>query len=120
MFDRFRRKKPKVFPYGEEWITVPFRIAEAARVSIYTIGSSPQISEPVRWWIAKWLSDYNAAMTVYMEETYGPDIFPLLDKITMDLMPAAEYSESSPENDEPHGYSWDMWERELNEGDAGK
>jgi hypothetical protein len=98
------------FPLGDEWITVPFRILEAARVTIHVIGANPDVPDPVRWWIAKWLSQYNSFVAGYMKEIYGADIFPLLDRVTMDVLPN-EYSDGS-ENKHP---SWELWEQELND-----
>jgi hypothetical protein len=95
---------------GDEWITVPFRFAEAARVSIHTIGSQQEIPLDIRLWIAQWLAAYNEQVIDYMRENYGPDIFPILDRITCDVMP------------DPVGYgvarsdSWEKWETEFREG----
>ena len=108
MFRWFRKPKQAM---DEEQITVPFRIAETARVSLYTVGSSPQIPEPVRWWIAKWLADYNQYLANYIHYTYGPEAWPIVDRITMDVMPAQN-------SEKPHGMSWELWEKELNDGGA--
>lgn len=87
----------------EDWVTVPFRYAEAARVSLHTIQSNPAVPPDVRNWIGEWLGAYNSFMAGYMQETYGHAIFPLLDQITKDVMPKDFWNDSS----------WEMWEREL-------
>lgn len=116
-FDRFRRK-PKPIPEGDEWITVPFRVAEAARVSIYTIASRPELPDSIRWWIAQWLTNYNSYLVNYMKENYGPDIFPILDDITHEVMPESdeEYEEEVDEgNPEPGSETWELWEQQLDD-----
>lgn len=115
----FRRRKNQVHyrwpnPADDSWITVPFRFAEAARVSIYTIGNQREIPEAVRWWIHQWLTAYNSQLVSYMRENYGPDIFPILDRITFDVMPTE--SAPSPPGD-GHDDSWDKWEGQFQEGD---
>jgi hypothetical protein len=96
--------------FDDEWITIPFRFAEAARVSIHTIGTQQEIPVAVRLWIAQWLAAYNQQVVDYMRENYGPDIFPILDRITCEVMP------------DPVGYgvarsdSWEKWETEFREG----
>lgn len=95
----------------EEWITVPFKYAEAARVSIYTIANQPGVPVYLQAWIAQWLASYNSQLISYMKLNYGPAIFPLLDKITRDVMPkgSGEDTASAP-ND-----SWEKWERQFRE-----
>lgn len=114
MFKKFRRQNPP--PDPDEWITVPFRVAEAARVSIYTIGSRPEVPDAIRWWIAQWLTSYNSYLVDYMTKTYGDDIFPFLDQITREVMPDEEVSEQA--NGEPDSATWALWERQLNEGEG--
>ena len=93
-----------------ELITVPFRYAEAARVSIYTIAGQPGIPEYVREWVSQWLDVYNAHLIAYMQKNYGQEIFPLLDQITRDVMPGGK----SPD-DSGLESSWDRWEKEFRE-----
>ena len=57
-------------------------------------------------WIANWLAAYNSQVVEYMRENYGPDIFPILDRITCEVMP------------DPVGYgaasnSWEEWESQF-------
>jgi hypothetical protein len=112
----FRRKKSVPAyrvpdPDDDSWIMVPFRFAEAARVSIHTIGSSTDIPGPIRWWISQWLTAYNSQLVFYMRENYGPDIFPILDRITADVMPG-EQSAAQGSDD-----SWEKWEGQFREDD---
>lgn len=117
LFDRFRRRKQKL-PVGDDWITVPFRVAEAARVSIYTIGSRPELPDSIRWWIAQWLTNYNSYLVTYMKENYGPDIFQLLDKITHEVMPEeVGHGEGESESSEPGLETWELWEQQLDDSD---
>lgn len=107
MLGWLRRKKP--LQDGEDWITVPFRYVEAARVSIYTIGSQPGIPPGVRWWISQWLFAYNSRLVYYMRENYGPDIFPILDSITQDVMAGDREPHHTAED------SWEKWESQFRE-----
>lgn len=108
----FKRKEPPPPPpEGDEWITVPFRFVEAARISIYTIGSRPEVPDVVRWWIAQWLVVYNQQLVTYMQQNYGPDIFAALDRITHEVTPAGD--EDPPEREaEPE---WHLWENQFEE-----
>lgn len=108
MFERFRRRKNEpVGPIGDDWIVVPFRMAEAARLSVYTIGCSSEIPENVRWWIAEWLASFNAQVSAYMEFTYGPEIFHHIRRITEDVKP------DDFEKETYHGQSWELWENQF-------
>jgi len=78
---------PREHQHPGDWITVPFRFAEAARVSIHTIGCQEEIPDQVRYWISEWLADYNYQLVAYIREYYGPEILPLLDRITEEVMP---------------------------------
>ena len=110
----------------DEWILVPFRFAEAARVSIYTIGSSKNLDPAMRWWIASWLAGYNAQLVDYMREKYGEDIFPLLDAITTDVMPDPQDDDEERADTVPlpadklkasaqdvSDESWEQWEKQF-------
>jgi hypothetical protein len=102
-------RKSQQPPDGDDWITVPFRFAEAARVSIYTIGARPDIPESVRWWIANWLANYNAHLVHHMQVAYGPDIFNHLDRITREVMPSQDPAPSITDD------TWDQWESQFKE-----
>ena len=65
---------------NNDWVVMPYRIAEACRLSLFTLGSHPDIPENVRWWIAQWLQGYNMALAFYFNDTYGEDIFPTLEE----------------------------------------
>lgn len=114
----FRRKsrpshREPVDPSDDSWITVPFRMAEAARVSIYTIAMQQDIPIPIRNWIGHWLAAYNSHLIFYMRENYGPDVFPLLDRITAEVMP--EGTESTPPPPPGADDSWEKWEGQFKE-----
>lgn len=99
------RRTVQAAGYNEdEWITVPFRYAEAVRVSLHTIQAQQHVPPDVRNWIREWLVAYNHFLAGYMQKTYGEKIFPILDEITKSVMPGEE-----------EGVSWDIWERELHE-----
>ena len=109
----FRRKQsaqPVVIPVNDDWITIPFRFAEAARVSIHTIGNQPEVPPSVRWWIGQWLTAYNSQLVYYMRENYGSDIFPILDRITREVMPQEEAESVNFPDD-----SWEKWEEQFRE-----
>jgi hypothetical protein len=99
---------PREHQHPGDWITVPFRFAEAARLSIHTIGCQEDIPAPVRFWIAQWLADYNWQLVSYMKEYYGSEILPLLDKITDSVKPSATV-------EEPEESTWDHWENQFRE-----
>jgi hypothetical protein len=122
----FRKKSPQQVrsvsrrntdEYPGDWITVPFRFAEAVRVSIHTIGTQPEVPAEIRLWIAQWLQAYNSQLVMYMKEYYGPHILPLLDQITRDVMPddPAESDDADDLND-LGGEPWDRWESQFEEG----
>jgi len=103
---------PREHQHPGDWITVPFRFAEAARVSIHTIGCQEEIPVAVRFWIARWLADYNQQLVAYMEEYYGPEILPLLDRITDEVKPPESESKAGADD---HGAAWDHWESQFKE-----
>ena len=100
---------------GDEWITVPFRFAEAARLSVYTIAQETGIPVGLRQWIAQWLESYNSQLIMHMRENYGPNIFPILDEITRSVMPdGAMNAGNSPVNSAEGDHEmWSAWEQEL-------
>lgn len=106
---------PREHQHPGDWITVPFRFAEAARVSIHTIGCQEEIPAPIRYWIAQWLADYNYQLVAYIREYYGPEILPLLDRITEEVMPPedSEQQQSAPSG--RNNTAWDHWESQFGE-----
>lgn len=109
----FRRKRPRVqpIPGGDEWILIPFRYGEAARISLHTVGMRPEVPAEIRYWIAQWLHSYNTRLSAYMRETYGEGIFPILDQITKEVAP-------EPVPDKPEAVDlppWDRWEEQFGE-----
>ena len=103
---------PREHQHPGDWIMVPFRFAEAARVSIHTIGCQEEIPAAVRFWIAQWLADYNYQLVAYMEEYYGPEILPLLDRITDEVKPEDPEGQSEADRREA---SFDHWENQFKE-----
>lgn len=102
-------RRPPAGVSGDDWITIPFSFAEAARVSLHIIGSQPEIPPALRLWIRTWLDAYNAQLVEYMRENYGNDIFPTLDRITVDVMTKDSGRQHVSKD------SWEKWERELRE-----
>lgn len=97
-----------------DWVVVPYRIAEACRISVYTIMSHPEVPDHVRNWIAQWLQQYNAALGAWFGVNYGPDVFPILAEITNAVRQASE-QDLQRQVDE----SFQYWERQFNEGEDG-
>lgn len=96
-----------------DWVVMPYRMAEACRISMYTIASHPDMPQQLHQWIAQWLQGYNASLAKFFGDVYGPDIFPVLEKITEGVKKASEqfYEE------EAERQLWDsfkQWEEELN------
>lgn len=117
----WQKKQQYVATVSEEWITVPFRYAEAARLSIYTIASEPRVPKEVQLWIKLWLDAYNQNLIEYMRENYGPKIFPLLDKITTEIWPNGDIEKKSdPKTHSSKGAvdqeTWTKWEQEFQGG----
>lgn len=109
---RHRRDALRIprIPADDAWITVPFRYAEAARVSIHTIGNQPGIPVELKYWIARWLAAYNQQLISYMRSQYGSGIFPLLDEITRSVTPAPSSEDGLPVD---HQKSWERWEQQF-------
>jgi hypothetical protein len=99
-----------------DWVVLPFRVAEACRISLYTIGSHPEMPRHLAWWIAQWMAGYNTSVAKYFELNYGPDIFPVLQKITASVVSDSEkfYEEQFEDSLRE---SFDRWEQQL--GDDG-
>lgn len=117
----WKKAKPAEPVCVDEWLVVPFRFAEAARLSVYTIAHQEQVPQDVRMWIASWLYEYNTELALYMRETYGPEIFPLLDRITSEVWPNGETALAGGEEDtQPMPgvveETWERWEQELQGG----
>lgn len=118
-----KRPEPQFFyePVSDEWITVPFRYAEAARLTVYTIAQEKQIPAEVRRWIMLWLDSYNSHLIHYMRHHYGPNVFPLLDEITSEVMPSQEADRSDDTQPLPIAVdqeTWLRWEQELQGGNG--
>jgi len=104
---------PRELQHPADWIMVPFRFAETARVSIHTIGCQDEIPASVRFWIAQWLCQYNHQLVEYMQEYYGPEILPLLDSITREVTPHSDEDDSA--EDLSSSASWEHWEKQFGE-----
>jgi hypothetical protein len=120
-------KKEKFVPVTEtdEWITVPYRYAEAARLTIHTIAQQKEIPVEVRQWINLWLDYYNASLWQYMQNNYGPGVFMLLDQITAEVFPnGAPYDDDDDDTDprvtspEVNQETWTKWEQQLRGGSS--
>lgn len=101
---------------SDEWITVPFRYAEVARLTIYTIAQEPSVPAHVRRRISMWLDSYNEHLIHYMRLNYGPNVFPLLDAITSQVMPETGDDNTQPLPVEVDQETWRKWEQELRGG----
>jgi hypothetical protein len=101
-----RRSATAESEHPGDWITVPFRFVEAARVSIHMIAAQDQVPPEVRLWIGQWLDSYNRYLIDYMTTYYGPSIIPLLDLITNGVIPSDRIE---------GGESWEQWERQFRE-----
>jgi hypothetical protein len=108
-FDRFKKQTPAPPQPVEvdEWLFVPFRFAEAARVTIHTICNQPEVPLQLRFWIQQWLDEYSYQLVAFMKENYGSGILPVLDKITEEVLP-----DEAADDDNP---PWDRWERQFTE-----
>lgn len=119
-FKRWLRGEPLTPPHqgpiGEpmDWVVMPYRVAEAARISLYTIASHPELPDSLRWWIAQWLAGYNAALAGWFEQHYGPDVFPMLAQITMSVRSATEQAVSE-EHARAVEEAFSFWEQQLGE-----
>jgi hypothetical protein len=109
--DGARGPLPDDFP--GDWVVLPYRIAEACRISMYTVGSHPELPAELSWWIGQWLEQYNASLARYFSEVYGPDIFPVLERITASVKEVSEKFYTEEFNEELHK-SFKAWEEELN------
>lgn len=102
----------------DDRIVMPYRLAEAARISMYTIASHPNLPDNLRWWIVQWLNSYNAALATWFSQNYGPDVFPALAEITNGVRQMSEENaarEAARAMDE----AFQRWEQEL-EDDNGE
>lgn len=125
MFDRIRKwfnaAPPPDPPQGplaqlqeNDWVVVPYRVAEACRMSIYTIGAHPDLPDELRLWIAQWLVSYNGALALWFQENYGPDIFKTLEQITDTVRDVSEHVYAEDYH-EAVAADFDRWQEELRE-----
>lgn len=125
MFDKLKRwwqsTLPDPPPQGplpqlevNDWVVVPYRVAEACRISIYTIGSHPELPDALRLWIAQWLAGYNGSLAVWFQNNYGPEIFPVLADITNAVRDVSEqvYADQYTQT---VASDFDRWQQELHE-----
>jgi hypothetical protein len=100
-----------------DWVVLPYRIQEACRVSMATVGAHPDLPEHIREWIADWLSTYNKSLAAYLQDTYGEEIFPIIDGITAmvrSYTDAHHAKESQRERNQQWNEAFQRWEEELN------
>lgn len=130
MFERFKKwwrsDSPDPPPQGpleqlqaNDWVVVPYRVAEACRMSIYTIGSHPELPDALRLWIAQWLAGYNGSLAMWFQTNYGPSIFPVLAEITDGVRDISEkvYAE---EYAQTVNADFDRWSQELQAPEEGE
>ncbi len=75
-------------------------------MSLYALGAHPDVPEEIRGWVNHWLGSYNAHVAAWFQEAYGPDVFPLLDRITDEVVQASRH----PEQD-----LFEKWESQFGE-----
>lgn len=102
-----------------DWVVIPFRVMEALRVSLATVGAHPELPEGIRLWVADWLLRYNQSLAAYMGEVYGPDIFPILDGITAMVRSYSDQyyaKESEDKSEQDMEEFFKFVEKELSDG----
>ena len=122
--DWWRSDKPPAPPQGplsavgNDWVVLPYRLAEACRLSLYTVGCHPDIPENIRVWIAQWLYDYNTVLAGYFARNYGPDIFDVLKDISDEVQKLTD-EVSEEKFKELIDETFSRWEEQLKgaEGD---
>ncbi|BCO56142.1 hypothetical protein MINTM005_13860 [Mycobacterium intracellulare] len=122
MFDWLRRLLPREQPIhldpetldSGDWIVMPYRLAEAARISMYTIASHPEVPDNLRWWIVQWLNSYNTALATWFFQNYGPSVFPALAEITNGVRQLSEQN-AAEEAARAIEEAFHRWEEELGE-----
>lgn len=100
-----------------DWIVMPYRLAEACRISIANVGVHPDLPDELRLWIGSWLEAYNGYLSGYFRQNYGPDIFPVLETITKQVWQASEkfYQEEHLQRTQE---SFNLWENEMGDEDG--
>lgn len=86
----------------DDWLVIPFKYAEPARVSLWNLANRPDMPEHIAMEIAEWLVRYNSHVTAYFREEYGEQVFDDLKEITLRVQAAGDREAS-----------WDRWEDEL-------
>lgn len=123
MFGWFRKRREPVTPVsvlgdsGTDWLTVPFALEEACRISMYSIAAHPELTDNLREVIRSWLDSYNRALSAWFLEHYGPDVFPLLEAVSNDVHVRSERNALQQE-EERHSQAFKRWEQELGEKDG--
>lgn len=127
MFERLRRwwegSSPEPPPQGPlpqtepgDWVVLPYRIAEACRLSMCIISQHPDMPKHLHWWITQWLAGYNGALTMWFEQNYGKEIFPVLQEITNGVRSASDQA-LTEQYERSVGEAFEKWESQFTEGD---
>ncbi len=98
-----------------DWIVVPYRILEAARLSLYTIASHPEQSDQVRWAVLQWLDSFNTHLALYFQENYGEEVFPLLEQVSKMVREASEAADSESATTSFEDL-FNKWEAQFDDG----
>mgnify|MGYP001302778150 FL=1 len=122
-WDRFRRKRGNGhvqlveirLMHEHDWVVVPFRMVEAARVTLHAVTAHPDIPPGVRGAIEQWLAVYEMHLSVWFENTYGPKIFEVLGAITDEVKRLS--LQAATGMDEKTAESFRRWEQEMQNRD---
>lgn len=98
-----------------DWVVMPYRIAEACRLSMCIIAQHPDMPRHLNYWITQWLAGYNGALTMWFEQNYGKDIVPVLNQITENVRAASDRA-LTEQVERAIGESFEKWESQFREG----
>lgn len=126
-FNRKREEPPKeppqeppkegpVYDDPNDWVVMPYRIAEAARISLHTIAMHPDVPDSLRLWIGTWLYNYNSALSTWFQGHYGPDVFPILNAISQQVRSRSERT-AVEEHNQNVDEAFNKWEQQFKEGE---
>lgn len=101
---------------GTDWLVVPFELQETCRISMYSIASHPDLTDNLREAIRSWLTNYDAALSAWFLEHYGPDVFKMLEAVSTAVHVRSERN-AARQQEERHEQAFNRWEQEF--GEAG-
>src|SRR6478735_7650965 len=84
--------------YPGDWVVMPFRIQEAARITLHTVSVHPEIPPHVQQWITNWLNAYNDHVSGWFHANYGETVFPVLKEISAMVWQVSEHENTRHEN----------------------